>query len=568
MPARDETITAAIVSIWSDVNPVAGYTSGHLAELTETPPSSAEEIEALRVRIHTALGEVGSLGDPALRETAAAILISLQTQLALARPSGAGPSGTGMSGVYAAADGIFYVLLKKEAAQAWVGTYLEAVATTVAAETERWSGRDFTVLERRECLDTAAYMTGTVGAMRSQRPDLGSQCNQILAALGNYSLLFAVPDLDAPDFATYWPVFQAWDSVRGPTAAGGYPECLVGYYQLQQSAREIETMARAWLDLDLAVVAGVSEQVQALPGIGGGGTLGDVWDRVSAKYAVNFEQQLMAKMVTATDGYGAAYIVGHDAGDVIDFAATPSYLASLVTGGEDFAVDYLNPAAAYSQLYLTPEKNTSLLTMINILVHEASHGYNFVLSAKNPALSPLLNVNTALEVPTTEGMAFWREYEYWAAAQAMLGRSDLDPVQESYLHLYGGTAAEQAAAVLCAQLETYIWRIVRYVRALCDVRVNGGKQTYTDFIAWAAAATGLSEERLHGECFTFMASPGYAPCYSVGGVTYAAAQARARAAGVSELEFNTTASAMGFYAWPAAEAKLDAIALAPAAAVS
>jgi hypothetical protein len=559
VPASDGDVVATIVSIWSDVNPVAGYTSGHLTELTATAPSSAEEIEKLRVWIRAALSEVDELGETALRETAAAILTSLQTQLALARPSGAGPSGTGMGGVYSAADGIFYILLKKDAAKAWVGAYLEAVAATVAGETERWAGRDFTVLERRECLDTAAYMAGTVAAISGLRPDLGAQCRQILAALSDYAALFEVPNLDAKEFTTYWSVFQAWDEVRGPTQANGYPGCLIGYYQLQQRVEEIETMALAWLDLDLPVVVGISEQVQTLPGIGGGGTLQNVWDRVSAKYAVDFDPQLMAKMIKATDEYGATYIVGHDSGDVVDFAPTPDYLVDLVTGGEDFAVNYLNPAAAYSQLYLTAEKNTSLLTMINILVHEASHGYNFVLSAKNTALSPLLNVNTALEVPTTEGMAFWREYEYWAAAQALVGRSDLEPVEEAYLQLYGATAAEQSAAILCAQLETYIWRIVRYVRALCDVRVNGGKETYTDFIAWAAGVTGLSEETLHGECFTFMASPGYAPCYSVGGVTYAAAQARARSAGVSELIFNTTASAMGFYAWPAAQGKLEAI---------
>ena len=71
--------------------------------------------------------------------------------------------------------------------------------------------------------------------------------------------------------------------------------------------------------------------------------------------------------------------------------------------------------------------------------------------------------------------------------------------------------------MLGAQLETYIWRVIRYIRALCDVRVNGGQQTYTDFISWAADSTGLSEETLHGECFTFLASPGYAPCYAIGG---------------------------------------------------
>ncbi|MFC5730815.1 MULTISPECIES: hypothetical protein [Nocardioides] len=466
-----------------------------------------------------------------------------------------------MGGVYAASDGIFYILLKQDAAASWVGTYLTAVADTIRYETQRWFGQDFTILVRRECLDTCDYVRGTVQAMLVARPDLGQQCQAILDALLAYEALFAVPGLDSADFATYWPLFQEDDRTRGPRPAAGYPECLRGYFQLTQDAHDIEVMASAWLELDLPIVESIVAEVTALPFFPAGwsGSLQDVWDAVSAQYSVDFDDALIARMVEVTDAFGAAYIVGHTAADPVRFAATPAYLVNLVTGGEDFAVDYLDPMSAYSQLYLTSAKNSSLLTMINILVHEASHGYNFVLSARNTALSPLLNVNTALEVPTTEGMAFWREFEYYSAAQQLLGRTDLDPTQVTYLQLYGATLAEQQAAVLCARLETYLWRLVRYVRALCDVRVNGRHQTYTDFIAWASTATGLSEEFLHGECFTFMASPGYAPCYALGAATYAAAQAQAKKRGVTELEFNTAASSMGFYAWPVAELRLNSL---------
>lgn len=564
MAAPSEPVDV-VVELWSDINPVAGYTSGYLPQLTRTAPADPEAVEELRVRIETARRRLPGIPDPQLRATAQSVLGSLETQLALPRPSGAGPSGTGMGGVYAAADGIFYILLKGDYKQPWVGDYLALVAASIAVESKRWWGQDFTVLVRRECLDTAAYARGTVAAIAKVRPDLATQCQEILSELDAYCALFSVPGLDSDQFTTYWPIFQAWDQARGPTVAPGYPACLRGYYQLQHSAETIWTTARAWLDLDLPVLASIVAEVQQLPAIGSGGTLQDVWNRVSAHYAVDFDQQLMDKVVKATDDFGREYIVAHTADDRVDFAPTPDYLVELVTGGEDFAINYLQPARAYSQLYLTAAKNTSLLTMINILVHEGSHGYNFVLSAKHPGISPLLDLNTALEVPMTEGMAFWREYEYWAAAQALLGQSDLNDVQAAYLALYGSTDSDQRAAVLCAQLETYIWRIVRYIRALCDVEVNAGHQTYATFISSAAEATGLSEEFLHGECFTFMASPGYAPCYAVGGVAYAAAQARATRRGVTQLQFDTTASAMGFSGWPSDLAKLDQIAPASVA---
>jgi hypothetical protein len=547
---------ARIVTLWSDMNPVAGYTSGHQPALTALFMQSAQNAEAMRARIHGLRAELGTIGAGALRATADAILTSLQTQLALSRPSGAGPSGTGIGGVWAAADGIFYIVLKKDYEAPFVAAYLDAVRDTVQFETRRWWGQDFTVLVRRECLDTAAYMKGTLASLVQVRPRLGDKCDAVLAALREYEAMFGLPGLDAPDFKTCWPVFRQWDAVAGPAPAPGYPACLHGYYQLAESAEQIETMAQAWLDLDLPVTAGIAQQVAALPFVNGGASLQAVWDKVSQHYAVDFGQW-MSRVVKACNDFGARYIIGHGPGDQVDFGPTPAYLVDLVTGGEDFAVNYLEPKTPYSQLYLTAAKNTSLLTMINILVHEASHGFNFVLSAKH-AGSPLLNLNTALQVPMTEGMAFCREYQYWAAAQQLLDAASLDPVQEAYLALYGTTARERAQGVLCAQLETYIWRVIRYVRALCDVRVNGGKMTYTDFIAWAAGTTGLSEETLHGECFTFMASPGYAPCYAVGGVAYASLQAQGSERGVTALDFNTFASRDGFYAWPVGEARLKA----------
>lgn len=554
-------VVSEIVDLWSDMNPVAGYTGGHLSTLTTLFEQTADNVDKMRARIQALREQLGAIADADLRTTAEAVLTSLRTQLDLSRPSGAGPSGTGMGGVWAAADGVFYIVLKKDHGASFVPAYLDAVLEAVKLETQRWWGQDFTILVRRECLDTATYMTGTLASLVAVRPDVKNKVDAIEEALLAYKALFAVPGLDSPDFATYWAVFRAWDEVTGPTPARGYPACLQSYYQLTQTAEEIETMAQAWLDLDMPVTTGVTQQIAGLPFVGGEGSLQAVWDKVTTQYSVDFGKW-MDRVVKACNDYGARYVIAHTKEDRVDFAPTPSYLVNLVTGGEDFAVDYLAPRSAYSQLYLTTAKNTSLLTMINILVHEASHGFNFVLSAKH-AGSPLLNLNTALQVPMTEGMAYYREYQYWAAAQGLVGRTDLDQVQEAYLGLYGTTPAEQATGVLCAQLETYIWRVIRYVRALCDVRVNGGKMTYTDFIAWAAAATGLSEETLHGECFTFMASPGYAPCYAVGGVSYASLQKQGIARGVTEIDFNTFASRQGFYAWPVAQRLLRAHVSAP-----
>lgn len=548
-------IIPKIVDLWSDINPVAGYTSGHLGALTRLFTQSAGNAEEMRQRLHALQPEVDEMPDISLRQTAQAVLTSLKTQLDMTRPSGAGPSGTGMGGIWAAADGVFYIVLKKDDEADFVPAYLNAVKDMVIFETRRWWGQDFPILVRKECLNTASYLEGTLASLLRLRPAVEQQINTIKDSLKDYKALFLVEDLESDDFNTYWPVFQKWDNIAGPMQTPGYPASLRNYYQLTESAAEIQTMALAWLDLDLPVTVQIAQQVAALPFIDATGTLQQTWNAVTRHYSVDFSQWL-DKVVTACNDFGARYIIAHTQEDRVLFDPTPAYLVNLVTGGEDFAVDYLDPHTAYSQLYLTTSKNTSLLTMINILVHEASHGYNFVLSAKH-AGSPLLNLNTALEVPMTEGMAFYREFQYWAAARALVGRTDLDEVQSAYLSLYGKTPEDQEMGVLCAQLETYIWRVIRYIRALCDVRVNGGQTTYTDFIAWAAKRTGLSEETLHGECFTLLASPGYAPCYAVGAAAYAAMQKAGIQNGEPEIDFNTYASRQGFYAWPQGKQLLE-----------
>lgn len=549
-------LVSQIVDLWADINPVVGYTSGHLESLSKLFKQTIENTEIMRNSIRILRSQLNNITDEELRLTADAVLISLKTQLDMPRPSGAGPSGTGMGGIGAAGDGVFYILLKKDYNKDFIPTYLQAVKEIVELETERWRGQDFTILVCKECLNTATYLEGTLESLKKVRPDVDQAVNKINVALEKYKDIFLVDSrLNSDRFDDYWPLFQEWDANAGPTQTLGYPMSLKNYYQLDKSAEEIEIMAQSWLDLDMAVTIDITQRLAMLPFVGSEGNLQTVWDKVTKKYSVDFGEY-MEKVVNACNNYGARYIISFNKDDKVDFDPTPDYLVNLITGGGDYAINYLSPKTAYSQLYLTQSKNTSLLTMINILVHEASHGFNFVLSAKYNN-SPLLNLNTALEVPMTEGMAFYREYQYWAAAQNLLGQSNLNEEQKAYLSLYGDTPEEQEQGVLCAQLETYIWRVIRYIRALCDVKVNSGKMTYTDFISWAAQTTGLSEETLHGECFTLLASPGYAPCYALGCVSYAYFQKKGISNGISEIDFNTFASRQGFYSWPQGKKMLN-----------
>jgi hypothetical protein len=551
------SVIEQVIQLWALINPVAGYTSGYSRQLSSLVFQTEAETRAIIGRIGQVSARLDEITDPDLRATARAILVSQATQLELARPSGAGPSGTGAGGVYAAADGVFYIVLKGDYAAPWVASYLHVVLEMVDFETVRWRDGAHTVEVKKECLDTVSYMQGVLDALEQASPGLEPWIARVRISLKEYQAIFFDPALVSTDFEVMWAALVRGDELQGATRAKGYPGTLQNYYTLGLTAEQVEQSAQDWLLLDMPVTVDLALRIGASLGLPARASLQTVWDAVSKRYAADFSVERMQQVLAACNDYGQDSIIGFTSQDVVKFSPTPSYLVNLVTGGEDFAVDYLT-SQPFSQLYLTASKNTSLLTMINILVHEASHGFNFVMSARC-APSPLLNVNTSLEVPMTEGQAFYREYQYYAAAAALLDKPNLTPHEQAYLGLYGTTKDEQRSAVLAAELETYIWRLIRYVRALCDVRVNGGKQTYTDFIAWAAAETGLSVSTLHGECFTFLASPGYAPCYAVGGATYGSLSTKGYRNGVTELAFNTQASAMGFRGWPQDVKQMEAI---------
>ncbi|HEX3047314.1 MAG TPA: hypothetical protein VHY08_21355, partial [Bacillota bacterium] len=157
-----------IINFWAYLNPVAGYTSGYMNELNklffQTPPAT----QAAYNQITTLNARLGEITDDKLRVTAGAVLTSLKTQLDLSRPSGAGPSGTGMSGIWVSADGVFYILLKGDDGKPFVPAYLDQVLQMVIFETKRWSGKNFTIEVRKECLNTVDYLRGTLASMQEK----------------------------------------------------------------------------------------------------------------------------------------------------------------------------------------------------------------------------------------------------------------------------------------------------------------------------------------------------------------------------------------------------------------
>ena len=548
MKQEENGPTNEVVKLWADLFPVKGYTSGFYTNIPKLFIQTPANLKSAYANIEKVRKDIsGKLPSPDLQHCADRLLIQFQSILENTPPT---------QGITDAGDGIFYLLIKEPARPQWIENYLKQVITLLDFENARWKPEKFSYEIKRGCLDVADYLQGCLDAL-NQKWKLNPQLYTLVKnCIKKYKTVFYEPGLDTSDVKTLLQLFAEHEPTPAPVK--GYPNLLNDQYNLGMSAEQIEKMAMDLLNSEMPILSGLADEMAEKLGLPKGSSIETVWNAQSKYYAVKDEWPVAQKIVKVCNAFATQYVVRIDKTDHVTLVPTPDYLTAMVTGGEDRAVDYLtnHPTAS---LYYTPSKNTSLLTMINIIVHELSHGFNFVKAAQH-AGSPLLNFFTPILEVLTEGMAFFREYQYWQAAQELLGKSDLNPIQKNYLELYGQTAQAQEQAVLGAKFETYIWRIIRYIRALCDVKVNGGKMSYTAFLDWASQTTQISKDYLHGECFTFLSQPGYAPCYTAGGKAYQYYQEMGIKNKIPEIQFNTTASNIGFLPWTLGVKQLKKIA--------
>ena len=154
---------------------------------------------------------------------------------------------------------------------------------------------------------------------------------------------------------------------------------------------------------------------------------------------------------------------------------------------------------------------------------------------------------TTLALPISDGISFYREFEAWQLFNDLLTKPEheLDRDETDLVQIIGSTI-NPSLFLLEFEFTIYRWRIIRFLRAIGDVRINMHKQSLTEFINWANEYTGLSKKFIFDQIFLFQVRPGYAPCYSIAGNAIQVLQGKAKERGRKEIDFNTYASSLGF----------------------
>ncbi|MGD8505855.1 MAG: hypothetical protein PVF15_04235 [Candidatus Bathyarchaeota archaeon] len=398
----------------------------------------------------------------------------------------------------------------------------------------------------------------------TESKQLREELHNLKVAVDDYVKAFHVKGVKEGSFEEVFPILEREGGDIGRKEI--YSRLLKDLYDYPETAGEIESKALRWLRAELPrlmeITAKLAETYRIEPKVE------LVADEITKKRsveksrAIEFVSNIQEKLQKVVESHLVRITRTHDTRVV----ETPPYLTSLITSAAADWFDTLTEKP-FNVFFVTTDPkrsaSTSIPDLITAIVHE-EYGHcinhsNWVTNfAARPKLIELLDSTLASQI--TEAISFFREVEFILLLKKL--RSKEAPTRDEQELLDALRAVGDLDTVIL-EIEFLImeWRILRFLRAIGDVRINMGKQSATEFINWAHEQTELSKKLLYNEIFTFQDSPGYAPCYCMAGEELRKIQSLAKERGGSVIDFNTYVSSMGCPARTVYEKRLRKYAL-------
>jgi hypothetical protein len=231
---------------------------------------------------------------------------------------------------------------------------------------------------------------------------------------------------------------------------------------------------------------------------------------------------------------------------------TPLYLSAIFPSAGAFFYDSFtkNPKEIF-MITTDPRRDPSTVPgeLLNGLIHE-EYGHCVHASNTATAYGAKPTLTDTLFTPLSalsEGISFQREIEFQEVMDKLRTGKGLNSEEKALVQFF----EKRGGLDLWAdeyEFYTWMWRIVRFLRVIGDVRINSGKQSLADFIEWAHKKTGLAKSTVYHQLFPAHQGngPGYASTYAIIGESIREIQNKAKRNGKNLLDFNTYACSMGF----------------------
>jgi hypothetical protein len=374
-----------------------------------------------------------------------------------------------------------------------------------------------------------------------------------LAALkvktSEFRKLYEVKGVKQGDFDEIYPIIKKH---RGKVKHKIiYPKLLADLWGYPETYKEIEEKAVRWLRKELPllrrITCGLARLYHAKPTVEAVEKELNKRKGIPRQTALHFVKQTRSitrrvfekNIINITPKYDTRVV------------ETPSYLVNLIPSAAMIPFDGLTdkPFSVFS-ITTDPRVSSSVNVpeLIQSILHEEyGHAVNFSNSVTKFAANPTLLevISSSLSTHISDGISFHRELEFAELLRRLSERDTLSHEEDELLRILKGNE-DTETMILENEFIVQKWRIMRFLRAVFDVRVNMEKECVADFVEWAHKETGLSEKMIFYETWGFLETVGYAPCYSIAGDVIGRLQQKALKKGVSLIEFNTYVSSLGF----------------------
>ncbi len=378
---------------------------------------------------------------------------------------------------------------------------------------------------------------------------LRKELHNLKEAVDDYMKAFHVKGVKQGSFEEVFPILEREGGDIGRKEI--YAKILKDLYDYPETPDEIESKALRWLKEEIPrlteITARLAETYQIEPKVE------LVADEITKKRsleksrAIEFVSSMRGKLQKVVESHLVRITPTHDTRVV----ETPPYLTSLITSAAADWFDTLTERP-FNVFFVTTDPkrsaSTSIPDLITAIIHEEyghciNHSNSVADFAASPRLIELLDSTLASQI--TEAISFFREVEFISLLKQLRKKEELTQDEQGLLDALRAIG-DLDTVILETEFLVMEWRILRFLRAIGDVRINMGKQNAAEFINWAHGQTGLSKKLLYNEVFTFQASPGYAPCYCMAGDELRKLQSLAIERGKSVTDFNTYVSSMGY----------------------
>lgn len=519
---------AELIALWCDLNPVMAYLQGHEEYkgrlFLPTPDALSRahhRIRALRPRYADGPARI--------------LLTSLETALDFLQPSD--PPGMMINAFF---DYSMKEPLDADTIATLAGQFSRLLDVYRSLALREWP-TELRVLTTINCNNAAGFLESLLREYPDAREPIASLISRITA----YRSHFQVSGLTTGGFAEVFPIFERQGTLLG--RAGQYQRLLRDLYDYPETAEEIEATATAWLDGTLPVFA---DSLNRLAGrYGCAPTVEAVEKAIGDLYVIDAGRMVdTIRNIRAVLQKNVSQIVRIVPSYDVRIAETPPWLLNAIPSG---AMNIFNAHTdtPYCVFFVTTDPRGSppgnLIDLIDLIVHEEyGHCVNFLNSAceYDGPLSTAEKLPGPLDAPISEGISFHREWQFLQYLETLRPdtpeRRELIGLIEQYSGLDEFTHAYRFVVLK--------WRIIRFLRAIYDSRVNRDQQTVAGFVIWAAERTGLPQKMIYDQVFGFLDTPGYAPAYSMFGMRLQTIEERAQAGGKDICSLNTFVASAGF----------------------